>query len=307
MKISLLFPGQGAQYVGMGKELYDQYGWIRDIYKEIGKKHGWDISQLCFYSENDLLTRTDNAQVAIFIISYINYLHLKSLCSFPVDYMAGHSLGEFTALAASGALSFDNALELVIQRGKLMQFEAEKSSGSMIAIRSDIENVSEIKKEIISKHPECQLSISNYNTVNQIVFSGDENSINIAVKAFDAYEIMTTRLNVGAAFHSEFMKNASVKFSELLTRTDFSKPECKIISNVTGLPYMDNMERILSKQMVSTVQWYKTISYMENEGVDIYIDMGPKDMLKKMCKKSISKGKIFSYEKDLKELIDIIG
>ncbi len=302
MKLALLFPGQGAQYTSMGKSLYEKFDWVKKIYQDASDRFAFDIYKRICESDLEYLTRTDNAQIAIFVTSYINYLAFLDEYKIKPDYMAGHSLGEFTALVASGALSFEKALELVLERGRLMQIESEKSQGGMLAVKWDYENVNQVCEEIMEKH-HCNISISNYNSKNQIVLSGDSNSLNIAEKTLEMNGILTTKLNVGAAFHSSHMETASSAFSTLLSKINFSIPECKVISNVSGLPYEGDFYSLLSKQMVSTVRWYESVKYLEEEGVDIYIDLGPKSVLKGIMKRNLSKGKIYSYEDEEDKLL----
>ncbi|MEY8352663.1 ACP S-malonyltransferase [Lachnospiraceae bacterium 54-53] len=297
MKLALLFPGQGAQYEGMGKELYEKHDWVKNIYQKVADRFSLDLYKLCFESDLEYLTRTDHAQAAIFVVSYINYLNFLQEYEIKPEYMAGHSLGEFTAFAASEALSFEDALGLVIERGRLMQAESEKSQGGMLAVKWDYENVDKMCRKMM-KHHNCSISISNYNSINQIVLSGDEDSLNTAEKIFEANEILTTRLNVSAAFHSGFMETAACEFSFLLSEVNFSVPECGIISNVSGLPYNDDFYRLLSRQMVSAVRWYESLQFLEKEGVDIYVDMGPKSILKGIMKRSLRKGKVYSFEEE---------
>ncbi len=295
MKFAMLFPGQGAQYVSMGKGLYEKFDWVKKIYQDISNRFALDLYKLSCESDLEYLTRTDHAQIAIFVVSYMNYLAFLNEFNIRPEYMAGHSLGEFTALAASGALSFEESLGLVLERGRLMQIEADKSQGGMLAVKSSYENVNLLCKEFMEQH-HSKISISNYNSANQIVLSGDSDTLNIIEKTLESNGILTTRLNVGAAFHSSYMDMASREFSSLLSKINFSTPNCEVISNVSSLPYEGDIYSLLSKQMVSTVQWHETIKYLEGEGVDIYIDLGPKSILKGMMKRSLGKGKVYSYE-----------
>lgn len=295
MKFAMLFPGQGAQYVGMGKALYETYDWVKEIYQDIKDRFALDIYKLSCESDLEYLTRTDHAQIVIFVVSYINYLAFLNEFTIRPDYMAGHSLGEFTALTASGALAFEESFELVLERGRLMQIEAEKSQGGMLAVKAGNEKVKLICKEFMEQH-NSKVCISNYNSANQIVLSGDTDTLNIIEKTFESNGILTTRLNVGAAFHSSYMNMASCEFSSLLSKKNFLVPKCKVISNVSSLPYGEDIYSLLSRQMVSAVRWHETIKYLEREGVDIYIDIGPKSILKGMMKRSLNKGHVYSYE-----------
>ena len=310
MKIALLFPGQGAQYVGMGKSLYDSYTWVRELYdaaSEICKK---DMKKLCFFSDIDNLTKTNNAQISIFLNSYINYITLKKRYNLNIAYMAGHSLGEFTALAAAGVLSFEEMLKLVKKRGEIMQSIAVKDSGSMLAVRADIDTVVNVRNKILEDHPQFSLEISNYNSANQVVLSGNQKMIDIAELEYNTQGVMTTRLKVGAAFHSKLMKEPSYEFNSYLQTLNLKQPQCRVISNVTGRPYEDNIIEGLSKQMVSTVQWYQTMEYLEEQKVSAYIDLGPQKILKGLCKRNLRK-QVFSFEEDMalfeKEIFEKFG
>lgn len=298
MRIALLFPGQGAQYVGMGKEVHQRNDYVKEIYKKANKLCHQDLEKLCFESDLEFLTKTNNAQVAIFLVSYINYLELVNACGRQPDFLAGHSLGEFTALTAAGALSFEEMLELVVKRGNIMQKEAEASAGGMIAVKADINEVLRIRNDILEKEYRCILDVSNYNSLNQIVLSGDNASINLAEKIYEENGILVTRLSVGAAFHSRLMKNAAKEFENVLSKIHFNPTKNVVISNVTGQPYSESIVNELSKQMVSTVQWYQTLKYLENNNVDVYIDMGPKSIMKGMCKRTLKGKKVYSFEED---------
>lgn len=305
MKIAFIFSGQGAQYVGMGKELYDAYPVCKNVFDRANEVLGFDIKNLIFNGEKEALNITENTQPAILTTS-IAILSILKERGIIADITAGLSLGEYSALVASEAIDFDTALKLVKKRGHIMQEAVPLGIGAMAAVIGLGEN--KIKLILNSISDAGTVEIANYNTPNQIVIGGEKDAVNLAqVKLTEAGARKVIPLKVSGPFHTSMLNNASKKLCEYLKDIKFNEPKLKIITNVTGDFITDKNEinSLLEKQVKSSVKWSKTIEKMLEEGIDTFIEIGPSKTLSSFVKE-ISRNKkanlnIFNVE-DLKSL-----
>ena len=305
MKIAFIFAGQGAQYIGMGKELYDNILICREAFDKARSLLDFDIKELMFSGEKEDLDITENTQPAILATSIMamKALEEKGIIS---SVVAGLSLGEYSALVSANALSFEEAIKLVRRRGKFMQDAVPIGIGAMIAIIGlDLEKINiaiEEAKQI------GIVEIANYNTNNQIVVGGEKNAVEkvkeLCIEFGARREI---ELKVSGPFHTSLLQNASVKLKEELEKIEFKSPEIKIISNVTA-DFIENKEEIkeiLCKQVKSSVRWSESINKMIDMGVDTFIELGPGRVLsgfvKEISREKGLKVNIFNVE-DLKSL-----
>lgn len=283
-KIALLFPGQGSQYIGMGKSLFNEYAIAKEVFEEANDVLEFDIKKLCFEGNLEELTRTENTQPALLTVSMAAYkVYMKEIGIVP-KYMAGHSLGEFTALTASGVIKFDEALRIVKKRGKLMQESVADGLGSMYAISGM--SSKDLEEYINELEGDEQVVISCYNSLNQNVISGESGYVSKVAEMLNLMGAKVAPVKVSAAFHSQMMKKASNQFALELIKYKFEEPFCSVISNVTAQPYKNivNIVDVLSMQMINPVRWDKSIDYLLNQGVDIFIELGPKNVLKNLMK-----------------------
>ncbi len=257
-----MFPGQGSQYKGMGKELFPKYKMETKLASEILQ---YDIEELCVSDPNRQLVKTQYTQPALYVV---NYFRNKELDLTP-DYVIGHSLGEFNALAAAGGFDFETGLRLVQKRGRLM---ADASGGSMAAVLGlKIEEL----KERMSMSKYADLDIANYNTPSQTVISGPLNDIKEIVKDFSNQNIRIVPLQVSAPFHSRYMEPAAREFSEFLKGFSFSDLKIPVISNVTARPYENGrVAELLSSQITGSVRWFDSIRYLMGKNVTDYKENG---------------------------------
>lgn len=305
MKIAFIFSGQGAQYVGMGKELYDTYPVCKNVFDRANEVLGFDIKNLIFNGEKEELNITENTQPAILTTS-IAILSILKERGIIADITAGLSLGEYSALVASEAIDFDTALKLVKKRGHIMQEAVPLGIGAMAAVIGLGED--KIKLILNSISDAGTVEIANYNTPNQIVIGGEKDAVNLAqVKLTEAGARKVIPLKVSGPFHTSMLNNASKELGEYLKDIKFNEPKLKVITNVTGDFITDKNEinSLLEKQVKSSVKWSKTIEKMLEEGIDTFIEIGPSKTLSSFVKE-ISRNKkanvnIFNVE-DLKSL-----
>lgn len=276
-----VFPGQGAQFVGMGKDLYDQNPIAKERFEQANEILGFRITDLMFEGEVEDLKQTRVTQPAIFLHSVIL---ASTLDDFSPDMVAGHSLGEFSALVANRALSFEDGLKLVFKRAMAMQKACEKQSSTMAAIigmeDSQVEQVcSEIEEIVVA---------ANYNSPGQIVISGSIPGIDAAVERLSAMGAKRAlKLAVGGAFHSPLMEPARAELEEAIQSAPFADPTCPIYQNVNALPSSDpeTIKANLVSQLTSPVRWTQTVQQMIADGATSFTEVGPGKVLQGLIKK----------------------
>ncbi|EGD49667.1 malonyl CoA-acyl carrier protein transacylase [Ruminiclostridium papyrosolvens DSM 2782] len=295
-KLAFLFPGQGAQYIGMGSKLCENFSVAGQVFDEANEALDFDLKKLCLQGSMDELTKTENTQPAILTASVAAFKVYMQEIGIKPDYTAGHSLGELSALCCAGGIQFADAVRLVRQRGRLMQQAVPEGIGSMAA-------VSGVEKEIIEK--ECYLVskegnivvVSNYNSLEQIVISGHVKAVNAVGEQLKSMGARVVYLKVSAPFHSPLMQPASDSFREELKKYNFCEMEWPVISNVTAKPYpsKDQIIDYLSVQITNPVKWQSTIEYLQNSSINKAVEMGPKAVLKNLLRSNTSIS-IFSSE-----------
>ncbi|MFN0213068.1 MAG: ACP S-malonyltransferase [Saprospiraceae bacterium] len=278
-----VFPGQGSQAEGMGKELYEANTQANELYEQANTLLGWRISDVMFNGTKEDLTQTNVTQPAVFLESIIRAKVAGA--AFLPSAVAGHSLGEFTALCAAGALAFEDALLLVDKRASAMQKACELADGTMAAVLGMDDAVVEeicqsIKNEIVVA--------ANYNSPGQLVISGSRKGIEIAVEKLSAAGAKRVLvLPVGGAFHSPLMKPAQDELEAAINTTNFSKPVCPVYQNVHAIPVTDAEEirKNLIAQLTAPVRWTKTIENMISNGITEFVEVGASAVLRGMIRK----------------------
>ena len=277
-----IFPGQGSQFTGMCQDLYMKYDELKPLFKTSEKILGFDISKIMFEGSKEELTQTKVTQPAIFIHSMAIIKILGE--SFKPNLVAGHSLGEFSALVASGALNFEDGLKLVSIRAKAMQKSCEKTNGTMAAILGLENNIIE---EICQKTKGIVVA-ANYNCPGQVVISGEVDAIkNACEKLSNAGARRALVLPVGGAFHSELMIDAKKELSSAINQTVFNQPSCPIYQNVNGRPELSvkKIKENLIAQLTSPVKWTQSVNKMIQDGCNNFIEIGPGKVLQGLVKK----------------------
>tara|TARA_A100000164_G_scaffold323686_1_gene307667 strand:- start:1925 stop:2863 length:939 start_codon:yes stop_codon:yes gene_type:complete len=305
---AILFPGQGSQIVGMGSEFYNNFDTVKKIFEEADSKLKFKISKIILEGPENELQLTQNTQPAILTVSYAIFSVLKNEFNFNMDkinYYAGHSLGEYSALVCAGSLDFNDALYLLYERGKAMQAAVPIGKGSMIAVLGlEIEEIKTFIKEVKIKYA-CE--IANDNAIGQTIISGDVESIDSLKSILKDKSKKFIPLKVSAPFHCEMMKPAADIMKEKIKSINFKKPTSKIICNVTSKPENDpeNIKKLLVEQICSTVRWRESLINMHNEKIDNFIEIGPGKVLSGMVKRTLKNINIFSINSidDMKKVI----
>lgn len=279
-----VFPGQGSQFPGMGKELYQNSAIAKQLFNKADEILGFEITKLMFEGTADDLMQTKVTQPAVFIHSAVSFLAVEGL---KADAVAGHSLGEFSALAASGALSFEDALKLVSQRAMAMQKCCESQKSGMAAVLGlDDQVVKDVCGEISTDN--SVVVAANFNCPGQIVISGDEAAVDAASKKLEeAGAKRVVKLAVSGAFHSPLMQPAQVELEKAISQTTFNVPVCPIYQNVDAQAHT-NPEEIkanLISQLTSPVQWTQTVKNMIAAGCNEFVECGPGNVLQGLQRK----------------------
>ena len=303
---SVIFPGQGSQSIGMTKELHDNFAYVKDLFKQADDVLGYSISKIILEGPKEDLDLTENTQPAIFLASYSIFEMIKKESNINLGdakYFAGHSLGEYSALATSGSLDFKNAIKLLNERGKAMQTAVPKGTGGMVAVLG-IE-IKEINN-LLENQSNYKCYIANDNSNGQIVLSGLNSDIDKFIETLKTKKIKNIKLPVSAPFHCKLMDKATSIMRDKINNTNFEKPKNVIISNVTGseTQEIDKIKDLLIKQIESPVRWRESVIYMIKNGVTNFIEIGPGKVLSGLVKridKTINVNTINKLE-DLKDI-----
>ena len=304
---SVIFPGQGSQSVGMAKELHDNFTYVKDLFKQADDELGYSISKIILEGPKEDLDLTENTQPAIFLTSYSILEMIKKESNINLGnakFFAGHSLGEYSALAASGSLEFQSAIKLLNQRGKAMQTAVPKGTGGMLAVLGA--EINEIYNLLEENKNDFKCYIANDNSNGQIVLSGLNSDVDKFIEILKAKKIKNIKLPVSAPFHCKLMDKATSIMKDKINNTNFEKPKNVIISNVTGseTQEIDKIKDLLIKQIESPVLWRESVIYMIKNGVTNFIEIGPGKVLSGLVKridKTINVNTINKLE-DLKDI-----
>jgi [acyl-carrier-protein] S-malonyltransferase len=285
---SVIFPGQGSQIVGMGKEFYDKFDLVKNFFKEADDTLNFSISKLILEGPKEELDLTANTQPAIFLISYSIYNVIKK--EFNIDlnkakYFAGHSLGEYSALSCAGYLNFSDTLKILRIRGDAMQNSVPKGQGGMVAVLGSTVDV--IEKILKDSEQNLSAQIANDNSEGQIVLSGKTDDLDKLILILKENSIKNIKLPVSAPFHCNLMNKATNKMSGELNKLNFKEGKNKLISNVTAneISNTTELKELLVKQIENRVRWRESVVNMIGSGVNHFIEIGPGKVLSGLVKR----------------------
>ena len=285
---SVLFPGQGSQSPGMSKIFYENFEYVKSLFQEADDLLKNSISKLVLEGPKDKLDLTENTQPAIFLVTYSIFQVLKKETSFDLNsakYFAGHSLGEYSALACAEALTFSQTIELLQKRGQAMQSAVPKGQGGMLAVLgSDVEKINEI---IDTNKDKFICYVANDNSVGQIVVSGNNQDLDNFSSELKNNNIKNIKLPVSAPFHCKLMDSATKIMNEEISKIEFNSPKVEIISNVTAEPTNEpaKIKELLVSQIEKPVRWREIVNYMIDKNINKFIEIGPGKVLSGLVKR----------------------
>ena len=291
-KIAFLFPGQGSQAVGMGKDLYENYESAKNVFDTADKVLEKSITTMCFEGPEESLKQTVNTQPSIVTMSIAAMEALKSSCDIKPDYAAGHSLGEYCAMYAAGVMSLETTLKAIQKRADLM---SEAKGGSMAAVLNASEGA--LEEALKEASTIGYVDVANYNSPAQVVITGDESAVKKAGEILlEKGARRVVPLAVSGAFHSKFMENAGKEFEKFAADLSLNNAAIPVITNVDAMATTgkDDFRVKMPKQIYSSVHWTQTIQKMVNDGVEIFIEIGPGKVLAGLNKKIAPEAKVFN-------------
>ena len=304
---SLVFPGQGSQKIGMGKDFFENYDLVKDLFKEADDSLGTSLSKIILEGPKDELDLTVNTQPAIFLISYSIFQVMKK--EFNIDlsnvkYYAGHSLGEYSALCAANYLSFSDTIKLLKIRGEAMQNAVPNNEGGMLAV---LGSKVEIIEDLLSENKNnFKVQIANDNSEGQIVLSGRNSDIEKLIQVLKSKNVKNIKLPVSAPFHCQLMNNATEIMRNEIQKLNFQESKNKLISNVTAKEILnkEELKMLLIDQIENRVRWRESVVHMINKGVNHFIEIGPGKVLSGLIKRIDKNVKIntINNESDIKDL-----
>ena len=291
MSVAYVFPGQGSQFVGMGLEQAQHRPIFRGVFLRADALLGFPLSQQCWYGPAEALNDTLNTQPAIFTHSLATYEMVKLSEELPAPaFVAGHSLGELSALCAAGALTFEDGLRLARERGRLMKEAGERAPGSMAAVIGlDAQTLEAVCREASARH-HAGVVVANDNAPGQIVISGGKEAVAAATelaKAKGAKRVIP--LNVSVASHSPLMAEAAEAFAQVVARTPVAPAQVPVVANTTARPitHPDDIRAELAAQLTAPVRWVESVRAMHQAGVTLFVELGPKDVLCGLIKRIV--------------------
>ena len=304
---SVIFPGQGSQTIGMGKEFFEKFELVKELFKEADNILNIPLSKIILEGPKSDLDLTINTQPAIFLISYSIYNVIKK--EFNIDlskakYFAGHSLGEYSALSCSGYLNFSETLKLLRARGDAMQNAVPKGEGGMLAVLGS--TIDKIEKILNENKEKFKTEIANDNSEGQLVLSGKNIEIDKLIEVLKSSNIKNIKLPVSAPFHCQLMNKATEIMKNEIEKVNFGDSKNILISNVTGKEILnkDQLKILLIQQIENRVRWRESVIYMINKGINHFIEMGPGKVLSGLVKRINKDVKIntINSESDIKNL-----
>ena len=304
---SVIFPGQGSQTIGMGKEFFDKFELVKGLFKEADNILNIPLSKIILEGPKNDLDLTINTQPAIFLISYSIYKVIKKEYNIDLSkakYFAGHSLGEYSALSCSGYLNFSDTLKLLRSRGDAMQNAVPKGEGGMLAVLGS--TIDKIEKILNENKEKFKTEIANDNSEGQLVLSGKNNEIDKLKEVLKSNNIKNIKLPVSAPFHCQLMNKATEIMKNEIEKVNFGDSKNILISNVTGEEILnkDQLKILLIQQIENRVRWRESVIYMINKGINHFIEIGPGKVLSGLVKRINKDVKIntINSESDIKDL-----
>ena len=304
---AILFPGQGSQIVGMGSEFYNNFSAVKELFAEADEILKFKISKIILEGPESLLKLTQNTQPAILLVSYSIFSILRDEFNFKLEkvkYFAGHSLGEYSALLCSNALSFQDSLHLLFERGKLMQDAVPIGRGGMLAILGS--DIMEINNCILKLKSKGVCEIANDNANGQTIVSGNIEAVEELKNILKEQKKKSISLPVSAPFHCSLMNPAAIKMKKKIDTINFKQPDFEVVSNVTALPVINpnDIKKFLVQQIYSKVKWRESLVFMGEQKVQDFIEIGPGKVLTGLVKGTLPNSNTFSVNSidDIKKL-----